>query len=202
VKNTAEIWYFKIKSEGAVASGIRRIEAITGQAVKKYFNDNELQLEAIAQSLPKAQDLLKGVADLVQENEVLRAELESLKAEKLNQFKRVLQGALKDINGVQFAAVATALDATEMKSISFELAAQYKNLFLVLASNAGGKALLSIYIDKHLAAERNYDASVMVRELGKHIQGGGGGQAFFATAGGKDPQGIHKALEMAKGLIG
>ena len=102
---------------------------------------------------------------------------------------------------MQFAAVATALDAAEMKSISFELAAHQKNLFLVLASNAGGKALLSIYIDKHLAAERNYDASVMVRELGKHIQGGGGGQAFFATAGGKDPHGIGKALEAAQGLL-
>ena len=201
VNNTAEIWHFKIKSEGAVASGIRRIEAITGQAVRSYFNDNELKLEAIAQALPKAQDLLKGVADLVQENEALRAELEGLKAEKLGQFKSELEGALKDINGVRFAAVATALDAAEMKSLSFELAAQHKNLFLVLASNAGGKALLSIYIDKHLAAERNYDASVMVRELGKHIQGGGGGQAFFATAGGKDPNGIAKALEAAQGLL-
>ncbi len=201
VNNTAEIWHVKIKSEGAVASGIRRIEAITGQAVRSYFNDHELKLEAIAQALPKAQDLLKGVADLVQENEELRAELENLKAEKLSQFKHELEGALKDINGVQFAAVATALDAAEMKSLSFELAAQHKNLFLVLASNAGGKALLSIYIDKHLATERNYDASVMVRELGKHIQGGGGGQAFFATAGGKDPHGISKALEAAQGLL-
>ena len=201
VNNTAEIWHFKIKSEGAVASGIRRIEAITGQAVRSYFNDNELKLEAIAQALPKAQDLLKGVADLVQENEALRAELEGLKAEKLGQFKNELEGALKDINGVRFAAVATALDAAEMKSLSFELAAQHKNLFLVLASNAGAKALLSIYIDKHLAAERNYDASVMVRELGKHIQGGGGGQAFFATAGGKEPNGIAKALEAAQRLL-
>jgi len=143
VNNTAEIWHFKIKSEGAVASGIRRIEAITGQAVRSYFNDNELKLEAIAQALPKAQDLLKGVADLVQENEALRAELEGLKAEKLGQFKNELEGALKDIDG----------------------------------------------------------ASVMVRELGKHIQGGGGGQAFFATAGGKDPNGIAKALEAAQGLL-
>ena len=201
LSTTADIWYFKIKSEGAVASGIRRIEAITGQAVRNYFKDNELQLEAIAQALPKAQDLLKGVTDLVQENETLRAELEGLKAEKLSQFRFELEGALKNINGVQFAALATALDAAEMKSISFELAAHQKNLFLVLASNAGGKALLSIYIDKHLAAERNYDASVMVRELGKHIQGGGGGQAFFATAGGKDPHGIGKALEAAQGLL-
>lgn len=201
LSTTADIWYFKIKSEGAVASGIRRIEGITGQAVRNYFKDNELQIEAITQALPKAQDLLKGVTDLVQENETLRAQLEGLKAEKLSQFRFELEGALKNINGVQFAAVATALDAAEMKSISFELAAHQKNLFLVLASNAGGKALLSIYIDKHLAAERNYDASVMVRELGKHIKGGGGGQTFFATAGGKDLHGIGKALEAAQGLL-
>ncbi len=201
VNNTAEIWHFKIKSEGAVASGIRRIEAITGEAVRTYFKATEEQLGTIAQALPKAQDVVKGVADLVTENEVLRAELEALKAEKLAQFRGELVKSLQEINGVQFAAVETALDATQMKTLSFELGTQTKNLFLVLGSTAGGKALLSIYIDKDLAAERNYDASAMVRELGKHIQGGGGGQAFFATAGGKLPEGISDALAAAKSLL-
>ena len=201
VNNTAEIWHFKIKSEGAVASGIRRIEAITGQEVRAYFKKAEEQLETIAQAIPKAQDVVKGVADLVSENESLREELEALKAEKLAQFKVELANSLQEINGVQFAAVETALDANQMKTLSFELGAQTKNAFLVLGSKAGGKALLSIYIDKALAAERNYDASAMVRELGKHIQGGGGGQAFFATAGGKLPDGVSAALEAAKNLL-
>ena len=201
VNNTAEIWHFKIKSEGAVASGIRRIEAITGQEVRAYFKKAEEQLETIAQAMPKAQDVVKGVADLVSENESLREELEALKAEKLAQFKVELANSLQEINGVQFAAVETALDANQMKTLSFELGAQTKNAFLVLGSKAGGKALLSIYIDKALAAERNYDASAMVRELGKHIQGGGGGQAFFATAGGKLPDGVSAALEAAKNLL-
>lgn len=201
VHNTAEIWHFKIKSEGAVASGIRRIEAITGQEVRAYFKKAEEQLETIALAMPKAQDVVKGVADLVSENESLREELEALKAEKLAQFKVELANSLQEINGVQFAAVETALDANQMKTLSFELGAQTKNTFLVLGSKAGGKALLSIYIDKALAAERNYDASVMVRELGKHIQGGGGGQAFFATAGGKLPDGVSAALEAAKNLL-
>ena len=201
VNNTAEIWHFKIKSEGAVASGIRRIEAITGQAVRTYFKTTESQLGTIAQALPKAQDVVKGVADLVTENEALRSELEALKAEKLAQFRGELAKSLQEINGVHFAAVETALDATQMKTLSFELGTQTKNLFLVLGSTAGGKALLSIYIDKDLAAERNYDASAMVRELGKHIQGGGGGQAFFATAGGKLPEGISAALAAANSLL-
>ena len=201
VNNTAEIWHFKIKSEGAVASGIRRIEAITGQEVRAYFKKAEEQLETIAQAMPKAQDVVKGVADLVSENESLREELEALKAEKLAQFKVELANSLQEINGVQFAAVETALDANQMKTLSFELGAQTKNAFLVLGSKAGGKALLSIYIDKALATERSYDASAMVRELGKHIQGGGGGQAFFATAGGKLPDGVSAALEAAKNLL-
>lgn len=201
VNNTAEIWHFKIKSEGAVASGIRRIEAITGQEVRAYFKKAEEQLETIAQAMPKAQDVVKGVADLVSENESLREELEALKAEKLAQFKVELANSFQEINGVQFAAVETALDANQMKTLSFELGAQTKNAFLVLGSKAGGKALLSIYIDKALAAERSYDASAMVRELGKHIQGGGGGQAFFATAGGKLPDGVSAALEAAKNLL-
>ncbi|MFM1808492.1 MAG: hypothetical protein RLZZ242_1217 [Bacteroidota bacterium] len=201
VNNTVEIWHFKIKSEGAVASGIRRIEAITGEAVRAYFKTAEAQLETIALALPKAQDVVKGVADLVNENEVLRAELEALKAEKLAQVSVQLAQGLKEINGVQFAAVEMALDANQMKTLSFELGTQTKNLFLVLGSKAEGKALLSIYIDKHLAAERQYDASAMVRELGKHIQGGGGGQAFFATAGGKFPEGISAALAAAKTLL-
>ena len=121
VNNTAEIWHFKIKSEGAVASGIRRIEAITGQAVRTYFKTTESQLGTIAQALPKAQDVVKGVADLVTENEALRAELEVLKAEKLSQFRGELAKSLQEINGVQFAAVETALDATQMKTLSFEL---------------------------------------------------------------------------------
>ena len=201
VNNTAEIWHFKIKSEGAVASGIRRIEAITGQEVRAYFKKAEEQLETIAQAMPKAQDVVKGVADLVSENESLREELEALKAEKLAQFKVELANSLQEINGVQFAAVETALDANQMKTLSFELGAQTKNAFLVLGSKAGGKALLSIYIDKALATERSYDASAMVRELGKYIQGGGGGQAFFATAGGKLPDGVSAALEAAKNLL-
>lgn len=201
VNNTAEIWHFKIKSEGAVASGIRRIEAITGHEVRAYFKKVEEQLETITQVVPKVQDLVKGVADLVSENESLREELEALKAEKLAQFKVELANSLQEINGVQFAAVETPLDANQMKTLSFELGAQTNNAFLVLGSKAGGKALLSIYIDKTLAAERNYDASAMVRELGKHIQGGGGGQTFFATAGGKLPDGVSAALEAAKNLL-
>ena len=108
---------------------------------------------------------------------------------------------ITEIDGIQFAAVPVDLDAAAMKQISFDLAAQHKGLCLVLGAQVGEKALLSIYIDKEIAATKGLSASKMIRELGVHIQGGGGGQDFFATAGGKNPAGIPQALEAAKALL-
>ena len=201
VANTTDIWHFIITSEGAVASGIRRIEAITGDAAKQYFMDRSESFEAIRISLNNAQDPVKAVETLQEENSNLQKQIKELLKDKAKNLKSELKAEIDQINGVNFLAKKIDLDAGGMKDLAFELGGETENLFLVLGANQDGKALLTCYISKTMAAERNLNAGKIIRELGKYIQGGGGGQQFFATAGGKNPDGIEEALEKAKEFL-
>lgn len=201
VKNTGEIWHFKIVSEGAVAAGIRRIEAITGDAVKAYFAQKESDLEAIKETLKNPQDTLKAVVALQDDNAKLKKQLEQLLREKAKGLKGELASKLQEINGVKFLATQVDLNQEGAKDLAYELGTLGTNLFLVLATADEDKPMLTCYISKELVAEKNLNAGAVVRELGKYIQGGGGGQPFFATAGGKNPAGIPEALEMAADFI-
>ncbi|WP_422860952.1 alanine--tRNA ligase [Flagellimonas sp. S174] len=201
VKNTGDIWHFKIVSEGAVAAGIRRIEAITSDAVKKFYFDNNRMLYEIKDLLNKAQDPVKAVESLQDEIASLRKQVEQLSKDKAKGLKNELVAELKDINGIQFLAKKVDLDAAAIKDMSFEMGNQISNLFLLLGADKDGKALLSCYISKDLVSNKGLNAGQIVRELGKFIQGGGGGQPFFATAGGKKPSGIEEAFEHARGLV-
>lgn len=109
--------------------------------------------------------------------------------------------SFQDVNGINFLAKKLDLDAGGLKDVAFKLGGEQDNLFLLLATEQNGKALLSCYISKELVAEKGLNAGQVVRELGKFIQGGGGGQPFFATAGGKNPDGIGQALKEAKKYI-
>ena len=198
VKNTSDIWYFKIISEGAVASGIRRIEAITNDAVKDYYQEHNRAFFEIKGLLNNAQEPIKAIKNLQIENVELKKQIEHLLKDKAKNLKADLKNELAEINGVQFLAKKVDLDAAGIKDLSFELGQQYDNLFLLFAAETDGKALLSCYISKELVESKGFNAGTIVRELGKHIQGGGGGQPFFATAGGKNPEGIDKALKAAE----
>ncbi len=201
VKNTGDIWYFKIVSEGAVASGIRRIEAITNDAVKYYYQDHDRAFFEIKGLLNNAQEPVKAIQNLQSENADLKKQIENLLKEKAKNLKGDLKNELSEINGIQFLAKKIDLDASGIKDLSFEMGQQYDNLFLLFASENDGKALLSCYISKELVESKGLNAGTIVRELGKFIQGGGGGQPFFATAGGKNPEGIEKALAAAVGYL-
>ena len=201
VKNTADIWHFKIVSEGAVAAGIRRIEAITNDAVKDFYFENNRAYFEMKDLLNNAKEPVKALQNLQAENADLKKQIESLLKDKAKNIKGDLKNELTEINGVQFLAKQLDLDASGMKDLCFELGSEFDNLFLLFAAENDGKALLSCYISKELVAERNLNAGQVVRELGKHIQGGGGGQPFFATAGGKNPNGINEALSEAKKYI-
>jgi alanyl-tRNA synthetase len=195
VQNTAEIWHFKIVSEGAIAAGIRRIEAITSDAVQAYYDKNDDTLEQIKSLLKNSTDPVSAVSSLQDENTSLKKEIEGLVREKSRFIREELREKVREVNGVNFLTGQVDLDPADMKDLAFQLGSEFDNLFLLLGSGRGGKAVLSCYISKDLAKERDLDAGRIVRELGKHIQGGGGGQPFFATAGGKNPSGIPKALE-------
>ena len=201
VKNTSEIWYFKIVSESAVASGIRRIEAITRDAVKAHFTETNKQFSEVKALLNNAQDPIKSLKSLQEENHALKKQIEALTKDKAKNLKSELKSKLKPINGVNALIEKIDLDASGMKDLCFELGGEQDNLFLLLASEHDGKALLSCYISKDLVASKNLNAGTVVRELGKFIQGGGGGQPFFATAGGKNPSGIADALKAAENYL-
>tara|TARA_R110002096_G_scaffold300157_1_gene494869 strand:+ start:2560 stop:5175 length:2616 start_codon:yes stop_codon:yes gene_type:complete len=198
VKNTADIWHFKIVSEGAVAAGIRRIEAITNDAVKDFYFENNRAYFEMRDLLNNAKEPVKALQNLQEENTGLKKQIETLLKEKAATIKGELKSELEDINGIQFLAKKLDLDAGGLKDVAFELGSQFDNLFLLFATEQNGKALLSCYISKELVASKGLNAGQVVRELGKYIQGGGGGQPFFATAGGKNPVGIDEALKNAK----
>ena len=201
VSNTANIWHFKITSESAVASGIRRIEAITGDAAKTYFEDQTELLEKVQQLLNQPQDTLKAIEGLQEDLASMKKEIQALAKVQLAAIKAALEEELTEQNGISFLAKEVDLDGGAMKDLAFALGQNKENLFLVLASKKGGKPVISCYISKELVAQKDYNAGAIVRDLGKHIQGGGGGQAFFATAGGKNPDGIAAALAAANDLV-
>ncbi|AEH01450.1 alanine--tRNA ligase [Lacinutrix sp. 5H-3-7-4] len=201
VKNTSDIWHFKIVSEGAVASGIRRIEAITSDAVKDFYAENSKVFSEMKSLLNNAKDPKEALVKLQTENNDLKKQIESLLKDKAKNLKAELENNLTEINGVQFLAEKVDLDASGIKDVAFDLGQKHKNLFLIFGADTGGKALLTCYISKELVAEKGLNAGTVVRELGKLIQGGGGGQPFFATAGGKNPEGIQEALNEAKKYI-
>jgi alanyl-tRNA synthetase len=201
VNNTAEIWHFKIVSEGAVAAGIRRIEAITSDAVKAHFALQENTLNEVKNAMKNPQDVMKAVHSLQDENAKLKSQIEALMKDKVQHLKAELAAQMQEINGVQFLSKQVDLSAEGAKDLAYELGHLGKNMFLVLATAEDEKPMLSCYISKELVAEKGLNASQVVRELGKFIQGGGGGQPFFATAGGKNAAGIQEALAKAVDFV-
>jgi len=201
VKNTGEIWHFKIISEGAVAAGIRRVEAITGDAVKEYFTQHENILTEIKETLKNPQDALKAVVSLQEENAKLKKQIEQLLKEKAKGLKGELASQIQEINGVKFLATQVDLNPEGAKDLVYELGTLGTNLFLLLATAEDDKPMLTCYISKELVESKGVNAGQVVRELGKYIQGGGGGQPYFATAGGKNAAGIKEAIEKAVDFI-
>ncbi len=201
VKNTADIWHFKIRTEGAVAAGVRRIEAITSNAAKNYFAKQSQAIEDVKTVLKNTKDPVKSIEILQEENTVLKKKIELLVKEKAKTIKSQLKNEIQEINGVNYISTQIDLEAAALKDLAHELGNETNNLFFFAGTATNGKALLTCYISKNLVEEKELDAGKIVRELGKLIQGGGGGQKFFATAGGKNPAGITAAIEKVKDYI-
>ncbi|MBQ4802703.1 alanine--tRNA ligase [Aquimarina sp. MMG015] len=201
VQNTSDIWHFKITSESAVAAGIRRVEAITSDAAKDYFTNQSEAFSEVKAILKNPKDPIKAITTLQDENTNLKKQIEVLLKDKAKNLKGDLKSEFEEINGIQFLGKKVDLDPAGIKDLSFELGGEIENAFMIFGADNNGKALLSCYISKNLVEEKGLNAGQVVRELGKYIQGGGGGQPFFATAGGKNPKGIEEALEKAKQYV-
>jgi len=201
VENTNDIWQFKILSESAIAAGVRRIEAITGEAVKDYYKTQDAQLTQLKKMLKNPTDLSKTIENMQMENQQLRKEVEQLKKEKAHFLQEKLQNEFENIGDIQFLARKLDLDSATIKDLLFSFGKNNDHMIAVIGSENNGKAVISIYISKKLVSQYGLHAGNLVREVAKEIQGGGGGQPFFATAGGKNPAGLSQAFDKAKELV-
>ncbi|MDJ0644519.1 MAG: alanine--tRNA ligase [Flavobacteriaceae bacterium] len=197
VQNTGDIWHFKIRSESAIAAGIRRIEAITYDAVKDFYSETNRAYFEIKDLFKSSLSPVESVKALQEENIQLKKEIEALMKDKASSLKSDLKNNVESINGINFIATEIALDQGAIKDLAFQLGGEINDLFFIAGSKTNGKAQLTVFISKNIAGEKLH-AGTIVRELGKLIQGGGGGQPFYATAGGKNPDGIKEALVKAK----
>ncbi|HFK5580238.1 alanine--tRNA ligase [Elizabethkingia anophelis] len=197
VKNTGEIGLFKIESEGSAAAGIRRIEAITGSKAREYFETLEKNYQEIAQFL-KSKDVLKSVQKLVEENQSLKSEIESFKAEKAKQEALQWKNEYLDKGDKKLLVKKTSMDAVSIKDIVFQLKKEIPGSLTIILSNAGDKPMITIGVSDDLT--QTYQAGALIKDLAKEIQGGGGGAPAFATAGGKNLDGLEKAFEKAQQL--
>ncbi len=201
VKNTADIWHFKIVSEGAVAAGIRRIEAITGNAVKDFYTNQENTLSEIKEVLKNPQDVLKSVASLQDDNAKLKKQIEQLIKEKIDGLAASLVSEFQDVNGINFLVKQVDLSMSATKDLAQAIGTSKPNSFVVLASIEDDAPNIHCYIAKELVANKGLNAGTVIRELGKYIDGNGGGQPFFASGKGKNTNGIAAVLENAVNYI-
>ena len=201
VQNTAALWHFIITAETAVASGIRRIEAVTANEAKKRVYDQAETFEQLKKQLKNPQDVIASVEALQEENSKLKKELETLNKQLVARLISELE--TKSITqGEMFIIIAEVdLDGTGLKDALFKLGQKHQNLIAVLGSKKGNKPLLSCYVSKALAEKGTWQANAIIKQISPHIQGGGGGQPFFATAGGKNANGIPAALSAAKHML-
>ncbi len=202
VNATGQIGLFKIVSESAIAAGIRRIEAVTADHAEKYVNEQIKTLKNVREILKGSKDLPGSVQALVEENSELSKKIEALSKEKLKVLKENLKNRILVEKGVNIICGEVEVDhAGMLKDLSFQLKNEVENLFLVLGADISGKPILSVMISENLVAEKGLNAGQIVREAGREIKGGGGGQPFYATAGGKDGSGMSAAIDKARSFL-
>ncbi|QQT24397.1 alanine--tRNA ligase [Sphingobacterium spiritivorum] len=202
VKATGQIGFFKIISESAVAAGVRRIEAITGTKCAAVIREHFDLVHRLGELLHNPKDFVSTLSKVIDENSALKKEIEKSIIEKSLALKSDLEQKIQQINGVNFLATQVELpNAEALKTLAYALKGAVDNLFLVLGADFEGKPNLTVVVSDQLAKERGLNAGTIVRELAKEINGGGGGQPFFATAGGKNPEGLPAAIAKAKNYI-
>ncbi len=202
VKNTGEIGFIKIISESAVAAGVRRIEAVASVFAENYVSEQFTALNGVKALLKNPKELVKTVSDLLEENAKLKKDQGKALLQKASGLKDGLAQKAQAINGINFIAEKVELEnADAIKNLAYSLKDVVPDLFLVLAAEIDGKPSLTVMLTENLVKDKGLDAGKIIRELAKEIQGGGGGQPFYATAGGKDVSGLQKALNKAKTFI-
>ena len=201
VEATGQIGMFKLTSESAISSGVRRIEAITAMGVENLIYDYQKTIEQLKEILNNPQKITDRVEKLIDENKTLQKQIEQLQKEKLNKLKKELKNQIQQKDGISvIVANVEVTNAQMLKHLSYELKGELQNLYLVLGTIINEKPLLSVMLSDELL-KKGLNANNIIKEIAPEINGGGGGQPFYATAGGKNPQGIENALKKAKELV-
>ena len=202
VPNTASIGYLKITAESAVGAGVRRIEAVTGINAEAYVDQQLDLLALVRETLGNPQHLIPSIEKQSEEIAALRKQLEQFEQQSINQQKDQLIGRVKVLNGVNFlAAQVQAGSVDALKTLAFNLRQAVPKLVAILGAEIDGKPQLAVMLDDEIAKAGKLNATTLVRELAKEIQGGGGGQPFFATAGGKNVGGLAAAIAKAESVV-
>ncbi len=202
VPNTRDIRLFKLVSEGSVAAGIRRVEALTAQGAIQFFESQYKTLQQVSELLKSPADVLKAVEDLSQRMKSLEKEVQEMTAGKIQQLKSELAASATEVKGVNLIRAQVALSTPDdLKQLSFELKKITSNTLIVLGAVIKDKPLLSVIVSDDLAETNKFHAGNLVKALAKEIKGGGGGQPFYATAGGSDASKLGDALAQVENLI-
>jgi len=202
VSNTAQIGSLKIVHEGAVAAGVRRIEAITGAKADAFVKEKLLLIDQISMEMGNQQDLFKAIQALQKENADLKLKVESFENTQLGNIKEYLLKSMKSSNGINsIIQIIQVSNAGHAKDLAFQLKEEVENLFCVLLADIEGKPSISIMISDSLIREKGYNAGNLIRDWAKEVRGGGGGQPFFAQAGGADVSGLPKVKILAEAFI-
>jgi alanyl-tRNA synthetase len=202
VSNTGKIGLFKITAEGSSSAGIRRVEAITANKAEAFFNEQLNLVNELKEILKNPKDLKKAVLDLLEENKTLQKQIEVFENQQVANLKDQLLNQLEKIGEVNFIAQKVKVPSADaLKQLAFDLKAKIEDLFCVLVADIQGKPQIAVMIDENLVKTKNYHAGNIIKELAKEIQGGGGGQPFFATAGGKELSGLDKVVSRAKMMV-
>jgi alanyl-tRNA synthetase len=201
VETTGEIGVFKIISEGAIAAGIRRIEAITGLAAIRYYEEQLATVAALKELVRNPKEPLKSVQSLIDKNRQLEEQLAVYAAEHAAVSGNNLVASAQNINGIRFVGEKTTLASSGIKDLAFRFRESETNLVMVLTSENDGKAGIAVFVSPDLIKSKGLHAGNLVKVLSPIIQGGGGGQDFFATAGGKNPDGLAEVIIKVKEML-
>ncbi len=201
VHSTGQIGLFKLVSESAIAAGVRRIEAITADTALAFYNKQLELIDQIKLLVKNPVDVIRGVNNLIEENAKLSKEVEELRRLRVLAMKDELKSKIIAGNGTNVLVVRIDGDASSAKELAFALKAETSNFIGLFGYVADGKPGLTLIIDEEVAKAKQLNAGQMVKDLAKEIRGGGGGQPFFATAGGSLPDGLSSALDKGQQLL-
>ena len=199
---TGKISLLKITSEGAVAAGVRRIEAITADAVEEFLESNEQLLGHIKAALKNPKDVLQSLTLLLEENKSLKSQLSDYQSKEIAAIKQSLMAGVKNVDGIHYVISDLGIvDEKDAKTLSFQLEKELGNAYILFGLISNHKPMLMLHISAELVKSKSMNAVMIIKDLAAHIQGGGGGQPFYATAGGKKADGIQAALNEAKSKL-